>query len=303
MKAYETVWFVGDQFLTRSYQPYFGAKENTYVNEHFESLVYMNNKFACNDRSVLSRLRNCIVYGINHNYLLPKAIIIVADNDILKAVQFEGFEISVLLGKIMEWIGNEIYRIISGYKDSLPKKAVKEHFPQILWIEPPLHKNFSVDDNDRRKKFAKALSDTAKLFQNMTVLQLRKVWQYDDDSYYLKGAQHFMADGYAAYFSAIDTVIKLWDTFLYQWMVKKAGKTADPTLVMKTTENDTSAVEDDEQTRGNKKVASVVVPRRQFKEKPFWKRKPFSDKYRWCNNNFQSTPYDAGFRRLLEPPR
>ena len=221
------MWFIGDQFLTRTFQPYFmhwDEKVQGFVLENFQVMGYMNSKFTCNDRSVLSRVRNCLVYGLNNNYLLPKAIVLVIDNDIIKNVEFEGYGISVLLGKILQWLASEIVKLIAAYKDKMPEKAKKEFFPQILWIEPPLHKNFGKSENFRRKKFASCIQSVSKSFQMMTVLQLRKIWDYDDSNLFIMEPRRFTSEGYNLYFKAVDAVLKVWDNFLFQKLLKRSLK-------------------------------------------------------------------------------
>ena len=107
---------------------------------------------------------------------------------------------------------NQIYHLVKSYKVYLPKKASRDKYPSILWIEPPLHKNFA--DNDRRLKFGACLSKTCKMFPGFTALQMRKIWSYDDANLFLKEQARFTVEGYTNYWLAVDCVVKLWDTFL-----------------------------------------------------------------------------------------
>ena len=93
MKAYESLWLIGDNFMSRSYGEYFlmnsskGISEG-YMRKGFDVKAYYSNKFVTNNRSVLSRIRNNLVKAVNDNYLLPKAIIMILDYDILQDLEF-----------------------------------------------------------------------------------------------------------------------------------------------------------------------------------------------------------------------
>ena len=248
----------------------------------------MNGKSTCNDRSVLSRIRNCLVYAINANYLLPKAIVFVVDIDLVKVVNFSGYGISVLLGKLMEWLGNEIIKILAAYKDKLPKKAIREGYPQVLWIEPPLNKNFGKEDNFKRKKFSAAIDKICKLFQNMTVLQLRKIWDYEDSNLFLAEAHRFTAEGYNLYFQAVDAVLKLWDNYLCQKILKKALKTE-----VKTQELVSDAGDGFEAKKNENKN----------KNNAWHKCHYANDKFHWQNRDHQYfRQHKFSGRRLPTPP-
>ena len=219
MKAYDTIWIVGDEFVSKSgVQHFINSKVDNIKNGHmlhnFDVKLYVSGKFSSNNRSALSRIRNCVVKAINENYLLPKIIVMVVDCDILSDVQFDHYGISVLLGMINEWLCSEIHKVIWAYKDKLPAKAVKDNYPHILWIEPPLHKNFR--NNDKCKKFVSSLDGVIKKLysSDMTIFQMRKIWDYEDSILFLANQQRFTVEGHTRYWQAIDHLVKLWDTFL-----------------------------------------------------------------------------------------
>ena len=97
-----------------------------------------------------------LVHAINVRTLLPKAIILIFDNEITKLAKDETFGYTIIIGTALNWLVNEIRKLISGYKDKLPNKAKKTDFPAILWAESPTHKSF--EDNFQRKRFNSCLS-------------------------------------------------------------------------------------------------------------------------------------------------
>ena len=294
VKAYDSLWIIGDDFTTRSCGEHFissgaaGIKDG-YINENFEVKVYMANQYTANNRGVLSRLRNCLVKGIKDNFLLPKYIVFIIDYNILKDIAFDKYGISVLLGRLTEWLANEVHKIVKLAKDSKPKGAKKENKPQILWIEPPLYKNFS--DNIRRKKMGTAIANAAKLYSEMVVLQMRKIWDYDAAELYSAPTQRFTADGHKRYWLTIDYLVKLWDTFLSQKKSLKREHNSVPgsKTAVNTGNNSTQT------KKNNPKWFHAEAATTNFNDKFHWK-KPNKT---WYNNKGERKMV---FKKLPAPP-
>ena len=96
--------------------------------------------------------------------------------------------------------------------------------PQIVWIEAPVHSNFS--NNTDRIEFNKSLNTAAQFYPKVHVLGLKKIWDPDNVNLYHKESRCFTADGYQYYWSAIDKTVKYADTIL----VKKLAKHAEQPL-------------------------------------------------------------------------
>ena len=161
---------------------------------------------------MLGWLCNTFTNALAEQNRLPKAIIVVLDNDIIKYANWNIFGMSVIYGRLLHFLFSEFNRQISAKKDYLLKKAIRNGLPHVLWINPPFHTNFP--DNPQRAKFGKCLDRTATLYPNMWSLKLKKIWNSQDTSLYLKDAGHFTATGLMTYWMAIDRMVKFWDTAL-----------------------------------------------------------------------------------------
>ena len=101
MKGTERIWVVGDDFASRSFDPYFKLNkdsEDTYMMSNYKVTGYNNNKFLSVNQNMVSRLRNTIVTGFKEQTYAPKFVIIVLDDDLVKYVNFPHFGISDALG-------------------------------------------------------------------------------------------------------------------------------------------------------------------------------------------------------------
>ena len=63
------------------------------MNEYYELKGFANSRYLSNNPILLSRLQNRLVSAITQETLLPKAIIVVVDDDIIRDLEYEGSEV------------------------------------------------------------------------------------------------------------------------------------------------------------------------------------------------------------------
>ena len=112
--------------------------------------------------------------------------------------------------------------MLTGYKDALPIKAKREFYPQLIWIAPPLNKNFA--NNHLRSIYMEVLENCVESYAQMCCLKLIKIWDEEDGSLYRKDQRQFTPDGYQAYWSSIDASVKFWHKTLSEILIKKQKK-------------------------------------------------------------------------------
>ena len=129
-------------------------------------------------------MRNTLAAAIKDKIYLPKYIYIVPDDNLIRYAKVAKIDHSQsAMGRMVNNIMSQHNKYIDIQKEHLPKKAYKENFPQIFWIEAPLNDNFY--NNDQRVNFNKALNHYAKFNKNKNVLQLKKIWDPQDTTYYV----------------------------------------------------------------------------------------------------------------------
>ena len=166
----------------------------------------MNNTLSLN-RSILGRLRNVMVTAIKEHHLLPKAIIIVLDDDLTNGIRSH---FSYVFGALLHWLCEEYSKIIEGYKDKLPVKSVKTEYPTIIWIAPPQHAGFT--NNPIREKMDKVMKKTIEDFNGQIMLRMKKIWDPQDTRLTHNGT--LMEVGFKTYWASINSAIQFWDRHL-----------------------------------------------------------------------------------------
>ena len=222
---------IGDNFGFNSFQKYYHEQEKMerFMIKEFEVSGFNNDSKASYDINMISRFRNCFMGAITDQAILPKYVVIVPDNDIIKFFKWKmetrkRRDDNELVGAyecMLTWLMNQYSRLIMSQKDYLPKKAKKGDDPKFLWIEAPLNKNFK--DNDYRMKFNTGLRKSAEYHTNNYTLALKKLWDEEDSSLYCRDDKKYMAKGYETYWESVDKAVKYADTL----MLKKEERKKD----------------------------------------------------------------------------
>ena len=202
--------------MVRSFKRYFQDRDHQcyggYTKDHFDTLGFMNDKYLSNNQNMISRLQNCLHKAISDEIILPKMIVIPLDEDLIQYLNHPGPNVTKALTHMIDAVMSEFSKLAAQQWEYLPKRSTREDYPKFIWIEAPLHNNFS--NNVKRMKYNKALRDAAQFHDDMYALMLKKIWNPNDDSLYAADFRRFTNDGYRAYWTAIDATIKFADTIL-----------------------------------------------------------------------------------------
>ena len=206
------MWVIGDDFMAKSFAQYFQNAYGDngkvgYIRAHYDVTGYCQGKTKAINNNVLSRLRNALVMAINKEMLLPKAILVVLENDILNAANHYNLGISLLCGKLLEWLANQFHRIITLHKERLPSKCRKFKYPGILWVTEPKHLNLP-NIKEFRDKFNTSLTSICSLYREMMVIDLK--WDTTDKSLVSSNGK-YTATGMAVFWMKINEAFHNWD--------------------------------------------------------------------------------------------
>ena len=159
------------------YSPFYSFKT-------YEVIEFLSSKYKSSNPSPASRLINNIVYGFNRHRQLPKLIILVPDDDIVKNIK-SSEAMMITIGMVSEWITREVLRAVESDKEMLPDKCKCATTPQIMWIAPPTHKYFGTSNNKKREVHTKCLERIAKKHDTVHTLRIIKCWNHDDSNAFI----------------------------------------------------------------------------------------------------------------------
>ena len=207
------MWIIGDKFVRNNIDLHMMAAKHdkyNYTFSNFEVEYYATDELKSNNPNVLSRLRNAIFHAFNKFNRLPRLIVLIIEDDIIRNIKLQEFGVSDAYRISIKWLLREYRRAILTMREKLPKKALNNLWPHVLIMAPSVHKNYL---NDKlRRKFTHILENEVLETQNndnMTVLRLPKQnWDPEDGNLYLQKYHRYTSDGISTFWSAVDKSIR-----------------------------------------------------------------------------------------------
>ena len=185
-----------------------------YTFKNFEVKAIVTKDYNNWNRSPPGRLLNNLITAINEHGSLPKLIVMVLDDDMIRRIRLEDFA-ETQIKEITEWLVREVAKAVTIYKDFLPNKAKKFLLPHILWIGPPTHMNFGSNNNRKREIQNRALQNVVKQNANMSILQMIKFWEHTDSNLFVFDNYRFTSEGLKKYWLSIDSAVRFWDVAIF----------------------------------------------------------------------------------------
>ena len=213
MAGYEDIWFLGDEFLVKTFGPciqniYGDNDRELYLRQHFNMITFCTGSTNASLRgcNVIGHVHNNYIQAINDHVLLPKYLIICVEDDILKAVNHYKSGSDLAYAPLVKWLSMEIHRCTTAYKEKLPTKARKFKYPQILWPLLVFHDDFS--DNYYRDKFNGCILSAILRHRNMYSLRVL-TWDNSDRNLVSNGSM--TSKGTHCYWEALNDAFMAWD--------------------------------------------------------------------------------------------
>ena len=209
------MWIICDEFGDSTIGRYLVRQPNQdcYIMENFEVRTWAGNYKMGRTQTVLTRMRNALVHAYNTQLKLPKWIIVIFEDDIIKRYNFKDAESGYY--RLLKWLMNEFNKVTETFRDQLPIKAKKHGWPHFMWLEATRHSSDTKEGRQLRRSFTNAQLAIQKIFDNVVTLHFKQVWDENEAAYYNERDQGRMSDsGLRAYWRAVDKTVKFGDAKL-----------------------------------------------------------------------------------------
>ena len=194
-----------------------------YIRQNYNIVGKSSNKYTSNNPNLISRVQCQLVRAIHDEIKLPKYIVMVMDDDIVDIFRDTPELVTdTSMGKIINVMMNDIRKLIQMQKEYLPTKAKRMSYPHIIWIEAPIHDNFR--NNYERTVFNRNLNSVVKLFDDISILKLKKIWEPTNSRLFIEENNRFTSEGLANYWAAVDYTMKFMDTLLIDKLTSRSTK-------------------------------------------------------------------------------
>ena len=114
-------------------------KDKIFIQRYFNVKGNMANPIGAYDSTdALSTLVNALIEALNESTYLPKYIIVIPDWDILRFIKHYDSGITVMTGKIINWLTNQMIRAVDTRRDDLMRAhhgAVAPGEPKFVWVK------------------------------------------------------------------------------------------------------------------------------------------------------------------------
>ena len=207
----EMIWFLGDNFLAKSYRNHFrnyNPRSEHYIKRQYDFTAFCNSKFSSSNGNMLARLQNAFVSALNGSKhgIFPKYIIVILDDDLISYLECKTSDgVATLYGTWVEWLADQLQHAIKVRINQLPEKS-KKIIPFIYWVTAPIHAFFSKERNNLRLKFNLSLESVIRQRENMRVMKLKDFWNTKDSLLVVNDRITEM--GMIAYYNAVDASFK-----------------------------------------------------------------------------------------------
>ena len=190
-------------------------KKNSYAVRNFEVNALGSSAVLSNNPDPLARLVNSLTRCFQKFNTLPKIIVVVPENDVMKALKIkdDNFGTSIYYEETISWIVEQMKATTAEFKKQLAPKSSKNrlNWPFMLWMAPSLHDHYDELDHKNRKKFTKALENVANESNKISSLRMRYVWDAHDPTLFTENDKRFTAQGWHAIWGSIDKSIEYFD--------------------------------------------------------------------------------------------
>ena len=125
--------------------------------------------------NMLAHILNSIIKGLNASPKLPRLLIIVPENDILKFIVHYGFGISMLTGRCLNWLITSIVHAVEARKEEIRKcrpGALNNSEPKIVWVKMFDHPKVQDRMYAVREKYNNMLEEVLALKRNHYILDI-----------------------------------------------------------------------------------------------------------------------------------
>ena len=168
----------------------------------------------------MGRSVNALISLFNTINALPKLIVMVLEMDLTDDIKFtkedrkSNLNYAAIYDRILKSHISKVNRCIAAFKENLPSKADRKNWPIVLWIAPV--KNVNFNDNVEREIYGQQLEQQVKFHNNHIYLELKQVWSKFDRTLFCTKNNRFTADGFKAFWMAVDRTIKYGNTVAFK---------------------------------------------------------------------------------------
>ena len=176
---------IGDAFLDQMYHAFQelrteardGHAAMPYIQDYYNVNKFTQNQLSSN-KSVPARIVNSVIDALNmHSTKMPRILLIIPDQDLLKNINYFRFGISQVVGNCLNWIVSNIVKVVDARKDTIWRKkpgTLVASEPKVIWVKMPNRPNGQSNLLAVRNKFNNILEDILSERKNHYIIDVNQ---------------------------------------------------------------------------------------------------------------------------------
>ena len=113
------------------------ARTQPYIYQHFNVVLYFTSA-ASRVHSLMARIVNAAIEGLNSKERLPKYLLIILDKDLLQELNYFEFGLTEALEECLFWLVKQFDKVFEIHRDDLRRKKPgalsTATEPWIIWL-------------------------------------------------------------------------------------------------------------------------------------------------------------------------
>ena len=159
----------------------------------------------------LARILNALTKAMRDEAYIPKIIVVVLEDDIIRYLNFNDYGVTTLYGRVIEFMSSNVRNAVDKFKEQfLPTRAKRSQYPMIIWIMPTSHMHYR--NNTLRRKFAHELE--GQIVQHHAFCT-DVLWNSQSPAVVNDITGKMIPAGIRRYWHAVDRVIKYANTYFF----------------------------------------------------------------------------------------
>ena len=210
----DKLWIIGDYFVGSTIQQFLKRPYNeSYSRTNMEVQTFHPNNTREDSDNPLSRILNVLLSAMRSKAFLPKLMVIILEDDIIKYTRYDDYGVTALYGQLIDYLATEVRKLIDEFKQKfLPAKTSREDYPQVLWVLPTTHMFYHSNKNTLRKKFAGEMEIQLRFQPYMHAVKLSKIWAGVGNHNLVGRYDHRMTVmGIAGFYKDLDEIVRLYN--------------------------------------------------------------------------------------------
>ena len=203
---------IGDEFVRKTAKNIYKKLPNAYANQHFEVTIAAGDKYNCSIPNILARMKSALVEVLNNSINIPKIIMLVPENDIIKDVGISDKSLAEEhYREYIKYFLQTTMEVINTFKQLLPEAAKRPGWPKLVIITPTIHRNYSEIESIQRAAFASVLDEQARKLPDTWALRLLQVWDKNNLNIVRRDTGNITNEGYTIFWKAVDRTVRFTD--------------------------------------------------------------------------------------------